>query len=89
MKLIFVMAFLAASLAASSHADAQYTNNRPLVYGGGATRMPSINPTRPDAYYSTPASDALRQQMQGQELDSANQRVREQIQDMIRQTQPR
>lgn len=88
MKLIITiaaMSFLAASLAASSNAEAQYTNNRPLVNNYNSQRM--VTPTRPDAYNSSPASDALRQQLQTQELDVANQRVREQVQDMLRQMQ--
>lgn len=87
-KLIFAIAAMS-FLAASSNAEAQYTSNRPLVYGGGAPAQRYYNPSRPDAYDSSPASEALRQQYQSQQLDTANQRVREQVQDMLKQMQPR
>jgi len=87
MKSILILAFSAVTLLAlaPSNADAQYTNNRPLVNNYNSQRL--VTPTRPDAYNSSPASEALRQQLQTQELDSANQRVREQVQDMLRQMQ--
>lgn len=92
MKLIVTiaaMSLLAASLAVPNNAEAQYTNNRPLVYGNGATQPRSYNPSRSDAYDSSPASEALRQQYQSQQLDMSNQRVREQVQDMLRNMQGR
>jgi Ni/Co efflux regulator RcnB len=74
MKLIVTiaaMSFLAASLAASSHADAQYTNNKPLTQRPLAI-VPSQRVIPNQTHQSTEERENNLQQMQMYRQDQEN-----------------